>query len=167
MDADANPRSEVELAAEIVIAYIEHHSIEAARIPSLLQEVRHALQVSLSGTQAGSSPPRLVESQPLPVAPDAAAIAASITPDFLISFEDGKPYRSLRRHLMARYGLTPEAYRRRWGLPDDYPMVAPSYARERSEVAQRIGLGRTASANAPRSARAMRAGAKPSQIKEP
>lgn len=72
----------------------------------------------------------------------AVPVGQSIHDDYLINLEDGKRYRSLRRHLMARYGMTPDDYRRKWGLPDDYPMVAPSYARERSEVAKKSGLGR-------------------------
>ena len=73
----------------------------------------------------------------------AVPVEESITPDYLISLEDGQRYRSLRRHLMAKYGMTPDQYREKWSLPRDYPMVAPTYAKERSEVAKRIGLGRT------------------------
>jgi len=79
----------------------------------------------------------------------AVPVESSINPDFIYSLEDGKPYRSLRRHLMAKYGMTPDDYRRKWSLPADYPMVAPSFAKQRSEVAKRSGLGTTKAARAP------------------
>jgi predicted transcriptional regulator len=79
----------------------------------------------------------------------AVPIDRSVTPDYLLSLEDGRPYRSLRRHLMARHGLTPDQYRQKWGLPADYPMVAPNYARQRSEVAKRIGLGKNTAGSEP------------------
>jgi predicted transcriptional regulator len=87
--------------------------------------------------------------RPVETPTPAVPIEDSVTPDYILSLEDGKPYRSLRRHLMARYGLTPDEYRRKWGLPSDYPMAAPNYAQERSEVAKRIGLGRGAKAKRP------------------
>jgi predicted transcriptional regulator len=117
---------------------------------------RATLQAAADGVLA---PPTAAKHTPaherqVPIPPDAEAIARSVQDDHLVSFGDGTSYRSLKRHLMAKYGMTPEEYRRKWNLPADYPMVAPSYARERSEVAKRIGLGRGAtSESAPKLSR--------------
>lgn len=121
----------VEQAAKIVTAYVSYNPIAAAGIPELLISVHQAL-VQLGGPVAPSAP----EPRKPPV-----AIKKSVTPDHLISLEDGKPYKSLKRHLAVR-GLTPAEYRTKWGLPADYPMVAPNYAEARSKLAKQIGLGR-------------------------
>ena len=117
------------LTAEVVSAYVANNSLRPADIPDLIDSVHRALQ-SLS------APP---QAEPEKRAPP-VSIRKSITPDFLISMEDGRRYKSLRRHLTSR-GLTPQAYREKWGLPLDYPMVAPNYAKQRSELARASGLG--------------------------
>lgn len=117
------------LTADIVSAYVSHNPVPAGELPSLIDAVRSALV----GLDAPG--PEKID-VPVPAVP----VKKSITPDHLISLEDGKPYKTLRAHL-ARLGLTPGAYRAKWGLRSDYPMVAPNYSKARSELARRIGLG--------------------------
>ena len=119
----------LELAADIVSAFVSNNSVSAADLPTLIASVHNSLQ------NVGNPPPK-EEAKPTPAIP----IKKSITPDFLISLEDGKRYKSLKRHLTGR-GLTPAQYREKWGLPADYPMVAPNYAARRSELARSMGLG--------------------------
>ena len=121
----------LEIAADLVSAYVSHNPLPASDLPSLIEAVHTALRQVGSGK--AEQPP---EAPPRPAVP----IRKSITPDRLISLEDGRPYQSLKRHLAAR-GLTPEAYRAKWGLPPSYPMVAPNYAQRRSELAKARGLG--------------------------
>ena len=121
----------IELAANIVSAYVTRNSVPVADLPALIGNVHTALR-----NVANPAMVQIVD-KPTPVVP----IKKSVTPDFLISLEDGKPYRSLKRHLAGR-GLTPEQYREKWGLPRDYPMVAPNYSAHRSELARNMGLGR-------------------------
>jgi predicted transcriptional regulator len=128
MDEPTNP-DDMTLTAEVVSAFVSHNSVRAADLPDLIASVHAALQ-SLKAPQQAEP-----EKREPPV-----SIKKSITPDFLISLEDGKRYKSLRRHLTSR-GLTPQAYREKWGLPLDYPMVAPNYAKQRSELARASGLG--------------------------
>ena len=117
------------LTAEVVSAYVANNSIRPADLPDLIASVHRALQ-------GLSAPPQAEpEKREPPV-----SIKKTITPDYLISLEDGKRYKSLKRHLSGR-GLTPEQYREKWGLPRDYPMVAPNYAKQRSELAKALGLG--------------------------
>lgn len=120
----------VDLTANIVTAYVSKNAVRPADLPGLIHSVHLALQESLS--------PKPVEAEPLrpPV-----SVRKSITAEYLISLEDGRPYRTLTRHLRGR-GLTPDQYRAKWNLPSDYPMVAPSYASRRSEIAKAIGFGR-------------------------
>jgi predicted transcriptional regulator len=120
----------VELAADIVSAYVSKNSVPVAELPTLIASVHTAL--TNLGQPASAEPEKLTPLMP---------IKKTVTPDYLISLEDGKPYKSLKRHLSGR-GLTPEEYRRKWGLPHDYPMVAANYAAQRSELAKSIGLGR-------------------------
>jgi predicted transcriptional regulator len=127
---EATTPNYVELAADIVSAFVSTNSVPVADLPSLIGNVHAALR------KAGQSTPQQEEARPTPAVP----IKKSITPDYLISLEDGKQYKSLKRHL-TRLGLTPEAYREKWGLPRDYPMVAPNYAKTRSELAKSMGLG--------------------------
>jgi predicted transcriptional regulator len=128
MDEPTNP-DDMTLTADVVSAFVSHNSVRAADLPDLIASVHAALQ-SLKAPQQAEP-----EKREPPV-----SIKKSITPDFLISLEDGKRYKSLRRHLTGR-GLTPEQYREKWGLPRDYPMVAPNYAKQRSELARASGLG--------------------------
>lgn len=121
----------LELLTDIVSAYVKGNRIPAAELPRLIESV-HATLVSLpdSGIPArGESPP-------------AVAIEDSVSGDYIVCLEDGKRLTMLKRYLRTRYGLTPEAYRAKWGLPADYPMVAPNYAAKRSALARKIGLGK-------------------------
>jgi predicted transcriptional regulator len=120
----------IELAADIVSAFVSNNSVPAAELPTLISTVHAALQ------NVG----RPAAAQPVEKAVPAVPVKKSITPDFLISLEDGKRYKSLKRHLTGR-GLTPAQYREKYGLPADYPMVAPNYAAKRSELARNMGLG--------------------------
>ena len=123
--------SRLELIASIVSAYVSNNSVPMNHIGELVQTVHE----TLLRLENETSP----ESQPLvPAVP----IKKSVTPDYIISLEDGRRFRSLKRHLSAQYGMTPEQYRAKWNLPPDYPMVAPSYASARSALAKSIGLGR-------------------------
>jgi predicted transcriptional regulator len=125
-----NSRS-VTLASEIVSAYVSHNHVQSADLPDLLNAVHSAIrEVGQAGGRAG---PAVAKATP-------QEIRRSVTPDFLISFEDGKSYKTLRRHLTLR-GLTPEAYRAKWGLASDYPMTAQSYSEQRAQLARSLGLG--------------------------
>jgi predicted transcriptional regulator len=117
------------LAADIVGAYVTRNNVPASELPGLIAAT-HAALAKLD------APPAPAVEKPTPPIP----IRKSVTPDAIISLEDGKPYKSLKRHLAGR-GLTPEQYRQKWGLPHDYPMVAPNYAAARSELAKASGLG--------------------------
>ncbi len=120
-----------ELTAQVVSAYVTNNTLPVGELPNLIASV-HASLTRLGGPQAGPAPEKPVLLMP---------IKKTITPDHLISLEDGKRYKSLRRHLNGR-GLTPEQYRAKWGLPSDYPMVASNYSAQRSELAKTLGLGR-------------------------
>ncbi len=128
---DLDPTALIEMTAEVVAAYVTRNHVQAADMPGLIASVHQ----SLAGM--GSTPAPVGEAEK-PVPP--VSIRKSLTDDYLISLEDGKQYQSLKRHLSKR-GLTPAEYRTKWGLPTDYPMVAPAYARKRSELAKSIGLG--------------------------
>ena len=117
------------ITADIISSYVANNSVHRNELPAVITSVHMALQ--------GLVAPRPVEAEK-PQPP--VSIRKSVTPDFLISLEDGKPYKSLKRHLTT-LGLTPQAYREKWGLPLDYPMVAASYALKRSELAKSMGLG--------------------------
>lgn len=121
----------VEKTTRIVAAYVSHNQVEIKDLPGLINEVHTAL-----GKVAQDAPAQeRVELKP------AVAKNKSIMPDYIICLEDGKQFKSLKRHLRTHYQLSPEEYREKWGLPHDYPMVAPNYARERSELAKKMGLG--------------------------
>src|ERR671916_3177495 len=129
MDEPAGTPDFTALTAEVVSAYVARNALPPADIPDLIASVHRALQ-------GLSAPPQAEpEKREPPV-----SIRKSITPDFLVSLEDGRRYKSLKRHLKGR-GLSPEQYREKWGLPRDYPMVAPNYAKQRSELAKALGLG--------------------------
>ena len=119
----------LELTTEIVASYVSHNPVGASELSAVIQDVYKTLN-SL-GTQA-AQPER-----PKP----AVSVKKSITPDFIICLEDGKQLKMLKRHLKTAYNMSPEDYRERWGLPADYPMVAPNYAKHRSTLAKKIGLG--------------------------
>ncbi len=125
-------KSTIELAAEIVAAYVGKNTVAQADLPRLINDVHRALLGAASG-----SPMRADEGDAKP----AVSIKKSLTPDYLICMEDGKKFKSLKRHLRSHYNLSPEQYREKWGLPADYPMVAPNYALARSGLAKRMGLG--------------------------
>jgi predicted transcriptional regulator len=119
------------LTAEIVAAYVRNHSVAVGELPELITQVHGAL-----GSVAAH-----IRAPVEPVAKPAVAVKKSITPDYLICLEDGKKFKSLRRHLRSQYNMSPEQYREKWGLPADYPMVAPNYAAARSKLARQMGLG--------------------------
>ncbi|GAB1584276.1 MucR family transcriptional regulator [Phyllobacterium phragmitis] len=126
----------IELTAEIITAYVSNNSVPAGKLPRLISEIR----ASLSGLLPESASEAAPADKPTPAIP----VRKSITPDYIVCLEDGKEFKSLKRHLMAQYGLTPEEYRAKWDLPADYPMVAPNYAAARSALAKEMGLGRKA-----------------------
>lgn len=121
----------IEMTTDIVSAYVGNNAIAAADLPSLIQNVHRALAEVSSGEVAASNEPQ----EP------AVSVKKSITPDFLICLEDGRKFKSLKRHLRTKYDMSPDEYRTKWGLPRDYPMVAPNYAKARSELAKQMGLG--------------------------
>ncbi|HXZ78470.1 MAG TPA: MucR family transcriptional regulator [Terriglobales bacterium] len=120
------------LTADIVSAYVAHNALTGEKIPELISSVYGAL--SRASRQA-------VEPEPVELKP-AVAIKKSVTPEYIICLEDGQKFKSLKRHLKTHYDMSPEEYREKWGLPRDYPMVAPSYAAARSDLAKNMGLGR-------------------------
>jgi predicted transcriptional regulator len=122
----------LELAAEIVSAFVANNSLPAADLPALIGNVHQALN-----TLANGSAQPAVEERKEPAVP----IKKSVQPDFIVCLEDGKKFKSLKRHLRTVYDLTPDQYRAKWGLPATYPMVAPNYAAARSQLAKSMGLG--------------------------
>ncbi|MDP2119298.1 MAG: MucR family transcriptional regulator [Hoeflea sp.] len=120
----------IELTAEIVAAYVSNNSVAANDLPSVISQVHAALG-------GATMPLEEVVEKPKP----AVSVRRSIQNDYLICLEDGQKFKSLKRHLMTHYGLTPEQYREKWELPADYPMVAPAYAEARSRLAKEMGLG--------------------------
>ena len=121
----------IELTAEIVSAYVSNNTVSAGDIPSLINQV-HAALARVSG-KSGDVPAE-------PLKP-AVSVKKSITPEYVVCLEDGKKFKSLKRHLRTQYNMTPEQYRDKWGLGTDYPMVAPNYAAARSQLAKQMGLG--------------------------
>ena len=127
------PTDIVAVTAEIVSAYVSKNSVPPAELPALLQSVHERLAKIASGVVTPAEPPA-----PTP----AVTVRQSIKPDYLVCLDDGKKFKSLRRHL-ATLDMTPEQYRSKWNLPADYPMVAANYAAQRSELAKKIGLGQS------------------------
>ena len=121
----------IELTAQIVSAYVSNNTVPAGEIPSLINQV-HAALARVSG-KSGDAPAE-------PLKP-AISVKKSITPEYIICLEDGKKFKSLKRHLRTQYNMTPEQYRDKWDLNADYPMVAPNYAAARSQLAKQMGLG--------------------------
>ncbi|GLK69304.1 MucR family transcriptional regulator [Hansschlegelia plantiphila] len=130
------------LAADVVSAYVSNNSVAAADLPALIKSVHAALGTAASGK---------VEAPVVELTP-AVSVKKSVTPDFIICLEDGKRFKSLKRHLKTAYDMTPNDYRAKWGLPSDYPMVAPNYAAARSELARKSGLGQSRAKAAPKAA---------------
>lgn len=130
MPENGSPEAVLRLTAQIVAAHVEHNAVQADALPGLIEKVYHTLR------DVGQAP--VEPSKPVPAVP----IKQSIKPEFIVCLEDGKKLKMLKRHLMTAYKMTPAQYRSRWGLPADYPMVAPSYAKVRSSLAKKIGLGR-------------------------
>lgn len=122
----------IELTADVVSAYVSNNPVPAGELPALIGQVHAALK----GTAGGCAPEKPEALKP------AVPIKKSVTADYIISLEDGKRFKSLKRHLATHYGLSPDEYRAKWGLPADYPMVAPNYAAARSALAKTMGLGR-------------------------
>ena len=131
MADDATPGNYIELTADIVSAYVSTNSVPAGEMPALIDQVHQAL------VRVGGGP---IESSAEPLKP-AVSVKRSITPEYIVCLEDGKKFKSLKRHLRTQYNMTPEQYREKWGLPPDYPMVAPNYAAARSQLAKQMGLG--------------------------
>ncbi len=123
--------SYIELATEIVSAYVSNNSVSTAELPQLINDVHNAL-ARITGATI-----ELPTEAPKP----AVTVKKSVTPDHIVCLEDGKKFKSLKRHLRTQYNMTPEEYREKWGLPADYPMVAPNYAEARSQLAKKMGLG--------------------------
>jgi predicted transcriptional regulator len=121
----------VELAADIVSAYVSNNSVATTDLPALIGDIHSAL-LRISGG-SGEAPSEVLK--------PAVPIKKSITPDYIVCLDDGKKFKSLKRHLRTQYDMTPEEYRERWSLPADYPMVAPNYAQARSQLAKKMGLG--------------------------
>ncbi|MCB1514336.1 MAG: MucR family transcriptional regulator [Hyphomicrobiaceae bacterium] len=121
----------VELTAKIVAAYVSNNSINSSDLPQLINET-HAALARATGQSTESE---REEQRPK------VSVKKSVMPDYIICLEDGKKFKSLKRHLRTHYNMSPEEYREKWGLPHDYPMVAPNYARQRSDLAKKMGLG--------------------------
>lgn len=121
----------IELAADIVSAYVSNNSVPSGDLPSLINDVHAALtRVAGGALEAPAEAPK-----------PAVSVKKSVTPDYIVCLEDGKKFKSLKRHLRTQYNMTPEQYREKWSLPADYPMVAPNYAKARSDLAKEMGLG--------------------------
>ena len=128
---DAAAKSYIDLTANIVSAYLSNNPTPASEIPNLISQV-HAALLRVSSGRSDAPPEQ---------AKPAVSVKKSISPDYLVCLEDGKRFKSLKRHLRTQYNMTPEQYRDKWGLPTDYPMVAPNYAVARSQLAKKMGLG--------------------------
>jgi predicted transcriptional regulator len=131
MNDDKSASNFIALTADIVSAYVSNNSVSAGELPALINQVHSALTRVSSGHSETSSEPLK----------PAVSVKKSITPDYIVCLEDGKKFKSLKRHLRTQYSMTPEQYREKWDLPPDYPMVAPNYAAARSQLAKQMGLG--------------------------
>ncbi len=129
MSGQENQIKMLELTTEIVVAHVSNNTLPVNDLPQLIQEVYKTLE------NVGNSQLSVERLQP------AISVKKSISPDYIVCLEDGKKLKMLKRHLKTAYNMTPEEYREKWGLPRDYPMVAPNYAKHRSSLAKKIGLG--------------------------
>ncbi|MGL4494797.1 MAG: MucR family transcriptional regulator [Beijerinckiaceae bacterium] len=130
---NANVKDPVALTAQIVAAYVSHHQVASSELPDLIRTIYGTL------TRIDAGPAE----QPQELSKPAIAVKKSVHPEYIVCLEDGKKFKSLKRHLRTQYNMSPEAYREKWGLPADYPMVAPNYAKARSQLAKEMGLGQT------------------------
>ena len=131
MTTEDAPENLIDLTADIVSAYVSNNTISPQDLTGLIAEVHLALSKTVTQEP---------EPEPEPIKP-AVPVKKSITPEYIICLEDGKKFKSLKRHLRTHYNMSPEEYREKWGLAADYPMVAPSYAQARSQLAKKMGLG--------------------------
>ena len=129
MADNSNSNDLLSMTAEIVASHVRNNTVAQGELGELIRTVYAALSEVSTGT---------AQEKPNP----AVAVRRSVTPEYIVCLEDGKKLKMLKRHLKTAYNMTPEEYRERWGLPADYPMVAPNYARQRSALAKKIGLGR-------------------------
>jgi predicted transcriptional regulator len=125
----------VDITAEIVSAFVSNNTVQSSQIPEIIKEVHNTLQTIYEGSEYLIDGNNSLK--------PAANPKKSIFPDYIICLEDGQKFKSLKRHLMTHYKMSPEEYRAKWNLPSDYPMVAPNYAEARSALAKKIGLGHT------------------------
>ena len=123
----------IELTGQIVAAYVSRNVIQPSDLPALISTIHQSLKMLGLSQEVAEAP---ADQKP------AVPVRKSVTPDDIICLEDGKKLKMLKRHLSSSYGMTPAEYRAKWGLPDDYPMVAPNYAKARSDIALKLGLGR-------------------------
>ena len=128
-NSSADNKDFIAWTADIVASHVQNNSVAISDLPQLIQTVHD----SLAGLSGGAA-----EEKPQP----AVSVRRSVTPDHIVCLEDGRKLKMLKRHLATAYGMTPEEYREKWGLPADYPMVAPNYAKQRSSLAKKIGLGK-------------------------
>jgi predicted transcriptional regulator len=128
---DMNRTDLIELTAEIISAYVSNNTVVASDLPAIIGDVHDALSKASQ---------RIAQTEREELRP-AVTVKKSVTPDYIVCLEDGKKFKSLKRHLRTHYNLSPEEYREKWGLPHDYPMVAPNYAQARSALAKQMGLG--------------------------
>ena len=158
MSEQPNTPNYIELAADLVSAFVSNNLVPAAELPTLIGAVHAALTKVANGT-----------SEPAVEAPKAPAVSVkkSVQPDYIVCLEDGKRFKSLKRHLRTVYDLTPDQYRAKWGLPADYPMVAPNYAAARSELAKQLGLGQKRRSEPVLDAQPAPVQAEPKQAKAP
>ena len=127
------------MAVDIVSAYVANNTVPAGQVPEVINMVYNSLTTLDGGAEAKAEP-----------AKPAISVRRSVTPEYIVCLEDGKKLKMLKRHLRAAYDMSPEEYRTKWGLPADYPMVAPNYAAQRSAFAKKIGLGRKKGQKQPR-----------------
>jgi predicted transcriptional regulator len=132
MTNDFNNTETIELTADVIAAYVSNNPVPMLELPSLIAQVHQ----SLAGLSTASA------TAPTEVLTPAVPIKKSVTPDYIVCLDDGKKFKSLKRHLKTTFGMTPEEYRAKWNLPADYPMVAPAYSAQRSALAKKLGLGR-------------------------
>lgn len=130
-NTDTPNQDVIDLTSDIVAAYVSNNTVPPAELPALIDSVQQALLKASSSSLE----------QPKEELKPAVPVRKSVTPDYIICLEDGKKFKSLKRHLRTHYDLSPQEYREKWGLPADYPMVAPNYAAARSALAKKMGLG--------------------------